>query len=125
MTDKKSWTLNVEEDPETGDAMVTFPEDLLEIAGWKEGDDLVWTDLKDGSWSLTKKEPRKILFEYANDETNRSAILMSVGDAYWVAMYRGDECVEEREIKEKTQEYAENCAENWVSKRNVRIKIPK
>jgi hypothetical protein len=50
-----SWTLNVEEDPETGDAMLTFPPDLLEQAGWKEGDELVWKDNQDGSWSLTKK----------------------------------------------------------------------
>jgi hypothetical protein len=123
MTDKKNWTLNVEEDPSTGDAMVVFPEDLLELAGWKEGDYLVWNDLKDGSWSLTKKEPRKIIFEYVNDETDRRAILMSTGDTYYVAMYAGLKCVKEQEIKEKTQEYAENCAENWVSKRNVRIKL--
>ena len=51
----KSWTLNVEEDPETGDAILKFPEDLLEEAGWKEGDELVWTDRGDGSWLLTKK----------------------------------------------------------------------
>jgi hypothetical protein len=51
----KSWTLNVEEDPETGDAILKFPEDLLEEAGWKEGDEIVWKDNQDGSWSLTKK----------------------------------------------------------------------
>lgn len=122
MTNKKSWVLEVEEDPETQDAMVTFPEDLLKLAGWKEGDTLVWTDLKNGSWSLTKKEPRQVLLEYVNDETNRSAVITTNGSTYWVAMYRGSKCVEEREIKEKTQEYVENCAENWVSKRNTRIK---
>lgn len=51
----KSWTVNVEEDPESGDAILTFPPELLEQAGWKEGDDIVWTDNKDGTWSLTKK----------------------------------------------------------------------
>ena len=50
----KSWTLNVEEDPETGDYMLTFPPDLLEQAGWKEGDNLNWIDQKDGSWLLKK-----------------------------------------------------------------------
>ena len=50
-----SWTLTVEEDLETGDAILQFPPDLLEQAGWKEGDTLVWTDNKDGSWTLTKK----------------------------------------------------------------------
>ncbi len=50
-----SWTLTVEEDPETGDAILQFPPDLLEKAGWQEGDTLEWKDLGDGSWSLTKK----------------------------------------------------------------------
>lgn len=51
-----SWTLTVEEDPETGDAILQFPPDLLAETGWKEGDTLVWHDNKDGSWILKKKE---------------------------------------------------------------------
>ena len=50
-----SWTLTVEEDPETGDAILQFPTDLLEQTGWKEGDILEWKDRGDGSWSLEKK----------------------------------------------------------------------
>jgi bifunctional DNA-binding transcriptional regulator/antitoxin component of YhaV-PrlF toxin-antitoxin module len=52
---KNSWTLTVEEDPATGDGILTFPEDLLEQAGWKEGDVLEWIDLSNGSWQLKKK----------------------------------------------------------------------
>lgn len=51
----KSWTLTVQEDPETGDAILSFPPDLLEEAGWAEGDVLEWVDLTDGSWQLKKK----------------------------------------------------------------------
>jgi hypothetical protein len=54
-TPKKSWTLTIDEDPETGDGILTFPEDLLVAAGWKEGDNLLWTDLKNGSWQLAKQ----------------------------------------------------------------------
>jgi hypothetical protein len=51
----KSWTLNVEEaNDDSGDAILTFPPDLLEQAGWKEGDTLNWIDQKDGSWLLKK-----------------------------------------------------------------------
>ena len=46
--------LNVEEDPETGDAIIQFPDDLLEAAGWRSGDRLNWIDNKNGSWSLVK-----------------------------------------------------------------------
>lgn len=66
---KKSWTLDVQEDPETGDAILEFPSDLLEQTGWKEGDTLEWHDNKDGSWSLTKKEKSaKIINEEHNNE---------------------------------------------------------
>lgn len=51
---KKSWTLEIQEDPETGDAILEFPPELLTEAGWAEGDTLKWTDLGDGSWSLSK-----------------------------------------------------------------------
>ena len=54
-TTKTSWTLVVEEDPETGDGILTFPEDMLSQTGWREGDVLEWKDLGDGSWSLEKK----------------------------------------------------------------------
>lgn len=50
----KSWTLTVEEDSDTGDAILTFPPELLEQAGWKEGDTINWIDLKNGSWRLEK-----------------------------------------------------------------------
>ena len=51
----KSWTLNVEEANDgSGDAILNFPPDLLEQAGWKEGDTLNWVDQKDGSWLLKK-----------------------------------------------------------------------
>jgi bifunctional DNA-binding transcriptional regulator/antitoxin component of YhaV-PrlF toxin-antitoxin module len=52
---KTSWTLTPTQDPETGDLVITFPEDLLAQAGWKPGDEIVWTDLSDGSYQLIKK----------------------------------------------------------------------
>ena len=54
MTNK--WTLDVKEDEFTGDAILELPQDLLDSAGWKEGDVLDWKDLGNGTWSLTKKE---------------------------------------------------------------------
>ena len=52
---KTSWTLEIKEDPETGELILEFPKDLLETAGWAEGDTLIWTDQGDGSWELAKK----------------------------------------------------------------------
>ena len=47
----KSWTLTVEEG-----GILLLPQDLLDAAGWKEGDCLNWIDNNDGSWSLVKED---------------------------------------------------------------------
>lgn len=56
MTTNKTWTLEVLDDPLTGDTILEFPLDLMETAGWKEGDTLKWIDLGNGSWQLKKIE---------------------------------------------------------------------
>jgi len=55
----KSWTVTLEEDPESGDLVLPFTEEILKELGWKEGDVLEWVDNKDGSWSLVKKKIKK------------------------------------------------------------------
>jgi len=54
----KSWTVTLEEDPETGDLMLPFTDEILQEAGWKEGDTIEWIDNKNGSWSLVKKDEK-------------------------------------------------------------------
>lgn len=49
-----SWTVTVEEDPETGELILPLPPDMLYLQGWTEGDTLEWVDNGDGSWSLVK-----------------------------------------------------------------------
>ena len=41
--------------PVDDDYNITFPEDLLEQTGWKEGDTLQWIDQGDGSFKMIKK----------------------------------------------------------------------
>ena len=55
----KSWTLTVEQDPETGDLVLPFTKEILDELKWKEGDILEWVDNQDGSWSLVKKKQKK------------------------------------------------------------------
>jgi len=53
---KNTWVLEVQEDPNNPDELILqFPPELLETAGWKEGDSLLWKDRGDGSWELSKK----------------------------------------------------------------------
>lgn len=56
----KRWTLTVEEtkiyETDETDYFITFPEDLMEAAGLKEGDLIEWVDQGDGSFILKKVE---------------------------------------------------------------------
>ena len=55
-TQNISWTITVEEDPDTGDAILPLPQEMLDRLGWVEGDTVNWTENEDGSWSLSKVE---------------------------------------------------------------------
>jgi hypothetical protein len=57
----KSWSLTLEQDPDSGDLVLPFTDEILNEVGWKEGDVIEWIDNKDGSWSLVKQ----------NDKTNK------------------------------------------------------
>ena len=46
----------IEEDPETGEHVLTFPDGLIEKLGWAVGDTLIWSDNGDGTWTLSKKK---------------------------------------------------------------------
>jgi hypothetical protein len=54
MNTRTSWTVTIEEDPETGDLILPLPEDMLQLQGWVEGDILKWLDNGNGTWSLQK-----------------------------------------------------------------------
>ena len=45
----------IEEDPETGEHILTFPAGLIEKLGWAVGETLIWSDNFDGTWMLSKK----------------------------------------------------------------------
>ena len=53
------WILPVEQHPEQDEYIISFPDDLLEAANLKEGDEVEWIDQGDGSFKMikvTKKE---------------------------------------------------------------------
>lgn len=52
--------LSIEED-EFGNLFVPLSDELLKEVGWKIGDTIEWIDNKDGSFSLKKKVPGKLI----------------------------------------------------------------
>jgi bifunctional DNA-binding transcriptional regulator/antitoxin component of YhaV-PrlF toxin-antitoxin module len=53
--------------PVDDDYNITFPEDLLEQTGWKEGDTLQWIDQGDGSYIMKKSTKVEETSVHEND----------------------------------------------------------
>jgi hypothetical protein len=49
------WTKTIEFDPESGDYVIDINEACNKL-GWAVGDVIVWSDNKDGSWTVRKKD---------------------------------------------------------------------
>lgn len=56
-------TLDIVEDPQTGDLLLQLTDELCEEMGWTVGDILEWIDNKDGSWSIKKKDETTTMAE--------------------------------------------------------------
>lgn len=107
---KTKWTLDVKEN-EDGDAFIELPPELCESQGWKEGDNLKWTDNGDGSWSLTKTDTEYVLVETVSMFRQRYMVEVPRGKAEWAL-----DTVAVEEAKEFSQEY---LTETIVSHRVV------
>jgi bifunctional DNA-binding transcriptional regulator/antitoxin component of YhaV-PrlF toxin-antitoxin module len=113
----QQWTLTVQEDPQTGDSILEFPPEVLEAAGWKEGDVIEWKNLNDGSWGLTKKEEDKdVLYEYVDNEYSRIAVVYQKDNIYGVRLYDNNLLVEDRKCAGKSLHFADDLAINWVDR---------
>ena len=72
------WQLPVEEDTVNGEYFITFPDDLLEAANLKQGDDVEWIDNNDGSFIL-----KKSVKQLNHDEAIAAGWTMT-DDGFWV-----------------------------------------
>ena len=52
----KTYTITLEEDPDTGDLMLPFTDEILNEVGWKEGDTIECIKNDNESYSLVKKD---------------------------------------------------------------------
>lgn len=72
------WQLPVEEDAVNGEYFITFPDDLLEAANLKQGDDVEWIDNDDGTFILKKSEKQ------LNHDESIAAGWTMTADGFWV-----------------------------------------
>lgn len=52
-----NWSVTLEQDPETGELILPFPEDLINQMGWSEGTTLHWDVKDDNTVFITEKKP--------------------------------------------------------------------
>ena len=50
----KTWTVPVEEDPETKELVLPVSDEIMEELGWEFGDTVEFIDNKDGTWTIQK-----------------------------------------------------------------------
>jgi hypothetical protein len=50
------YVITVDVDPETGELVLPFSDEMLAEIGWVVGDTLSWEIQDDGSWTLRKKD---------------------------------------------------------------------
>ena len=116
----KRWTLEVKHD-DNGDAILEFPPDFLEDAGWKEGDRIRWIDRKDGSWEMQKVETQFVLVETVSLFRHRYVVEVPTGIDQWgkdKTLWALDTVTME-EAKEFSQQHLdETIVSHWVLSRD-------
>ena len=114
----KSWTINLEEDPETGDLILPLNDDILEGTGWKTGDNIEWIDNKDGSWTMKKIETQWVLVETISTFRERYMVEVPVGiDRY--GKDKADWALDTVTLEEAKEFSQEHLGETIVSHRVV------
>lgn len=112
MNETTSFTVTVEEDTESGDLILPFPEGLCEKLGWDIDDTLDWEDNGDGSYTLSKKvETEWVLVECVSTFRERYMVEVPKGKTEWSL-----DTVTMNEAKEFSQEH---LGEQIVSHRVV------
>lgn len=79
---EKTFTLDVQR-TDDGEAFIQFPEETMAGLGWKEGDTVVWTDNKDGSFTLSKKDTEWVLVECVSTFRQRYMVEVPRGKSEW------------------------------------------
>ena len=114
----KTWTINLEEDPETGDLILPLNDDILEQTGWKTGDSIDWIDNKDGSWTMKKIETQWVLVEAISTFRERYMVEVPIGtDRY--GKDKADWALDTVTLSEAKEFSQEHLGETIVSHRVV------
>jgi len=54
MTDTHRFVVDVQYDADTDDYYIQFTDEMLALTGWQAGDELLWQELGNQQWQLTR-----------------------------------------------------------------------
>lgn len=54
--DNNNWVVTVQENGKDKELYIELPPEMLNQVGWDDGDTLLWEEVTDGAWQITKKE---------------------------------------------------------------------
>ena len=77
------WSLPVEVDGPSGEYFITFPDDLLEAANLKEGEQVEWIDQGDGSYLMKKVEKEEHPSWVKGNELSKVKTYQEMIDGGW------------------------------------------
>jgi hypothetical protein len=107
-----------------GDLILPLDDEIFADLGWEVGDTVVWKDLGDGSWSISKKEEEEeetefVLVECISTFRERYMVEVPKGKAVWAL-----DTVTLQEAKEFSQEHlGETIVSHRVVDKDEIIKI--
>ena len=94
------YSVNIEQDDETGELLLPLPEQLLAKLGWEAGDTLKWDVQKDGSILLSKVETELVLVDCISQFKTRYLVEVPKGKKEWAL-----DTVTMEEAKEFSQDH--------------------
>ena len=53
---QNKWVIQIKENQKTKELYLELPNEALSQVGWDDGDNIIWAELDNGNWSLTKKD---------------------------------------------------------------------
>jgi hypothetical protein len=77
----KKYTLEVQE--KDGEFFIELNDEILDGTGWKIGDDLIWTDNNDGSWTLSKSDKVWVLVDCVQQYRTRYMVQAPASNPEW------------------------------------------
>lgn len=78
----KSWSVDVQENSD-GELFIELNDEILAESGFQVGDDVIWEDNKDGSWTLRKSDKVWVMVDCVQQYRTRYMVQVPADNPEW------------------------------------------